>query len=97
MIRIERGDDAGRGMYPYRCEQYPLVYGKSRQPLLDACRQIKSLYDVPTQAVGLFREGREDIPDLTCSLEIGAATTVSEPDKGVLKFVKYVPFHREEA
>jgi len=33
--------------------------GKSRQPLLDACRQLKPLLHDPTVRAGLFREGRD--------------------------------------
>ena len=35
---------------------------------------------------------RKDTPDLACSLEVGAATTVSEPDSGDIRFVKYRAF-----
>jgi hypothetical protein len=46
---------------------------------LDACRQLKSLYAPTAQLAGLFRKGRDN-PDLTSSLDVGAATTVSEPE-----------------
>ena len=36
--------------------------GKSRQPLLDACRQLKPLLHDPTVRAGLFREGRDCFP-----------------------------------
>src|SRR6267142_840281 len=60
------------------------VRGYSRQPLLDACRKLKALYAPTAQLVGLFRGGRLD---LCCDLEVGAATTVSEPDNGDIRFV----------
>jgi hypothetical protein len=60
----------------------------SRQPLLDACRQIKSILGETTERAGVFREGR-DIPDITCPVNVGAATTVSERDKGTVTFGKY--------
>ena len=100
VIRIDLGEEvdgdgprAGRrhGIFEYSCVQYPLVRGYSRQPLLDACRQLKSLYAPTAQFAGLFREGR-DTPDLTCSLDVGAATTVSEPDSGDIRFAKYRAF-----
>jgi hypothetical protein len=99
LIRIIRGEEVdgpkldkrGHGIFEYHAPRYPEVCGFSHQPLLDACRQLKSLYGVTAQAAGLFREGR-DIPDLTCSVDVGAATTVSEPDKGAIRFVKYKAF-----
>ncbi len=87
------GPRAGKrhGIFEYSCARYPLVRGHSRQPLLDACRQLKSLYAPTAQLAGLFREGR-DTPDLMCSLDVGAATTVSEPDNGEIRFAKYRAF-----
>ena len=90
-----RGEAGGKrhGVFAYHAdpELYPLVCGFSRQPLLDACRQLKSLYGVTGTPVGLFREGR-DAPDISCPVEAGAAATVKEPDNGVLKFGKYRAF-----
>jgi hypothetical protein len=52
MIRIERGDEvdgsssnAGRrhGVWYYFTPEHPSVQGYSRQPLLDACRQIEAI------------------------------------------------------
>ena len=74
------------GVFAFHAPRYPLVCGFSRQPLLDACRQLKSLYG---EIAGLFREGR-DTPDISCSVEVGAATTVQEPSNGVIRFGKYV-------
>jgi hypothetical protein len=100
VIRIDLGAEvdgpgprAGKrhGIFEYSCVRYPKVCGYSRQPLLDACRQLKSLYAPTAQLAGLFRDGR-DTPDLTCSLDVGAATTVSEPDSGDIRFVKYRAF-----
>jgi hypothetical protein len=79
----------GRGVFAYHAPEYPLVRGFSRQPLLDGCRQLKSLYGVTGRRVGLFREGRET-PDISCSVEAGAATTVKEPSNGGIRFGKYV-------
>jgi hypothetical protein len=98
MIRIERGEEvdgpgpkAGRrhGVFAYHAPLYPLVCGYSRQPLLDACRQLKSLYGLTGERAGLFREGSE-IADISCPIEAGAATTVKERDKGSVKFEAYV-------
>jgi hypothetical protein len=81
-------DKRGHGVFEYHAPRYPQVRGFSHQPLLDACRQLKSLYGVTAQAAGLFREGR-DTPDIWCSVDVGAATTVSEP--GTIRFAKYRP------
>ena len=98
MIRIIRGAEVdgagvgagrGHGKWAYRADRYPLVCGFSHQPLLDACRQLKSLYSPHGERVGLFREGR-DTPDISCSVEVGAATTVKEPSNGAIRFGKYV-------
>lgn len=99
MIRIVRGaETAGaednprsrrHGTWAYSCPEYPLVCGFPRQPLLDACRQLQTHYGVSRERVGLFREGSE-VADISCPIEASAATTVSDPDKGVIHFEKYV-------
>jgi hypothetical protein len=99
MIRIERGaETAGpednpryrrHGTWAYTCPQYPLVCGYSRQPLLDACWQLQTHYGVTHERVGLFRGGT-DVADISCPIEAGAATMVSDPDKGTIRFVKYI-------
>jgi hypothetical protein len=88
MIRIERGAEVGPGIYEYRVWGMP-VFGKSRQPLLDACRQIKAMGG-PTkqQRAGVFRKG-STVADISCSVEVGALVTVSEENKGRVKFAKY--------
>jgi hypothetical protein len=98
MIRIDLGPEVDgplptstkrHGVFRYSCASHGSVEGFSRQPLLDACRQLKSLYGVTrTQQVGLYREGR-DTPDLWCSVDVGAATTV---DETTMRFKKYQPF-----
>jgi hypothetical protein len=51
--------------------------------------ELKSLYGVTWQRVGLFCEGR-DTPDLSCSVEVGAATAVGDRAGSSIKFEKYV-------
>jgi hypothetical protein len=87
MIRIERGREVGPGIYEYRVLGHP-IFGKSRQPLLDACRQIKAMGGPTKQRAGVFREG-SIVADMSCAVEIGATVTVSEPDKGRVRFVRY--------
>jgi hypothetical protein len=100
-IRIELGAEvngpgpkAGKrhGIFEYSCVRYPRVRGYSRQPLLDACRKLKALYGLTGERVGLFRKGRSE-SDLSCQLEVGVATTVSEPDRGVIHFTGYRTFY----
>ena len=96
MIRINRGKE----VEPYHEEfeyhaadriVWPLVCGKSRQPLLDACRQLKSLYGVTQKAVGLFNEGSEAW-DMRCSVDVGAATTVQQTQHSAPRFVPFTEF-----
>jgi hypothetical protein len=65
--------------------------GRSRQPLLDACRQIKSILGDTGRSAGLFREGRE-VADITCPVNVGAATTVKDGNWDSPRFAPYVPF-----
>ena len=60
-----------RGVFRYRVAGLP-IEGQSRQPLLDACREIKRILGPTEQRAGLFREGRSS-PDLSCTVEWGAA------------------------
>jgi hypothetical protein len=110
MIRIERGAEldgpsprSGKrhGVFQYSCPEYPAECGFSRQPMLDACRQLKRILGPTASRAGVFREGR-DTPDLSCQIEIGAATTVKEPFNSKITFGKYVDlttvaFNREAA
>ena len=95
IIRIDLGAEVSPGIWEYTAPSLR-VGGRSRQPLLDACRQLKSLCAPTAQLAGLFREGRSS-PDLTCSVEVGAATTVSEPDRGSIRLVPYRSFNLAEA
>ena len=98
LIRIDLGPEVdgsrpggGRrhGKFRYSCgAPYWSVGGFSRQPLLDACRQLKTRYGLSPERVGLFREG-SDVADISCSVEAGAATTVADRDKGTIKFEVY--------
>jgi len=96
MIRVEVGEErdgpgenTGRrhGKWHWMCAQYG-VEGFSRQPLLDACRQLKSLGADPSTLVGLFRSGTVG-PDLSCAVGVGAGLTVDETS---MRFVKFHPF-----
>src|SRR5260370_153997 len=93
MIRIERGAETSPGIWAYSIPSLGLC-GKSRQPLLDACRQIKLALGATGQCAGVFRNG-SDTPDITCPVESGALVTVKEADRGSVRFSKYQAFDRE--
>ena len=77
VIRDERAD--GRGLYAYRVEG-STVEGRSREPLLDACRRLKSLGVDMRTPISMFREGRE-VWDLRTTVGYGADRTVGEEQK----------------
>jgi hypothetical protein len=93
MIRIELGREVGPGIFEYSIPSLALC-GRSRQPLLDACRQIKRALD-PTKLAGrragVFRDGKAE-PAISCLVLDGADLTVSEPSRGNIKFVKFQEF-----
>ena len=57
MIKINRGAEASPGVWEYRLPSLGLS-GASRQPLLDACRQIKSLGGFTGTRAGCSGKGR---------------------------------------
>jgi hypothetical protein len=87
MIRIERGKEISP-----ECFSYSLVgleiSGKSRQPLLEVCRQLLTKNIPPTERVGIFREGKNE-PDLACTVGAGAKLVVVERNKGGIRFEKF--------
>ena len=86
MIRVEIIEEVrNRGTFRY-CVPSLALEGQSRQPLLDGCRQIKSLLGPINQLAGLFREGRSE-PEISCSVRWGAAHTMR--DDGRIRFAKY--------
>jgi hypothetical protein len=93
MIRIERGKEVAPGTWEYFIPSL-LLFGTSRQPLLDACRQIKRALG-PTKSAGeragVYRAGKSQ-SDISCLVLKGAALTVSEPTNGKIKFAKFQEF-----
>jgi hypothetical protein len=93
VIRIDLGRESAPGVFEYSIPSLGLS-GKSRQPLLDACRAIKRILG-PTKSAeehaGLYRSGRTH-PDLHCAVLAGANLTVSEPSSGRIHFAKYQEF-----
>jgi hypothetical protein len=95
MIRIELGKEVSPGIFEYSVRSLGLI-GKSRQPLLDACRQIKRALGSTKAAqarAGLYRPGRTT-PDLHCVVLIGAGLSVTEPSNGRIHFAKFQEFSR---
>jgi hypothetical protein len=84
-----------RGVFRYRVAGLP-IEGQSRQPLLDACREIKRILGPTQSRAGLFREGRTT-PDLGCTVEWGAAHTVSESTTRFVKYQEFNPSRMAEA
>jgi hypothetical protein len=93
MIRINRGNEVAPGIFEYGIPSLSLS-GKSRQPLLDACRQIKRALG-PTKSAGeragVYRPGRS-VPDISSEVLAGANLTVSEPSSGRIRFAKFQEF-----
>jgi hypothetical protein len=88
VIRVELGEEIERrGIWAWRIPALSLE-GRSRQPLLDACRQIKRMGGATVERAGLFRKGRPE-PDITVSVEAGAALTVVENEKAGPRFGRF--------
>ena len=81
MIRIEKGREVRPGALAYRVPSLG-ISGASRQPLSDACRQIKSILGDTSQLAGIFRAGREE-PDIFCRVDKGAELTVEDDATGI--------------
>jgi len=90
MIRVERGAETSPGVFAYTVPSLGLS-GRSRQPLLDACRQIKSLLGPTGQLAGLFREGHSEW-DIRCRVDVGAELTVKEESAGGIRLARHNPF-----
>jgi hypothetical protein len=93
VIRIHRGNEIKPGIWEYSIPSLGLS-GKSRQPLLDSCRQIERALGL-TKSVGahagVYRSGHTE-PSISCAVLAGADLTVSEPSSGNIKFAKFQKF-----
>jgi hypothetical protein len=93
MIHIDLGNEVAPGIFEYSIPSLALG-GRSRQPLLEACRQIKRAVE-PTELAGeragVFRDGKAE-PDITCMVLKGAELTVAEPSNGKIHFTKFREF-----
>jgi hypothetical protein len=92
MIRIERGREVAPAVFEYSVPSLRLG-GKSRQPLLDACRAIQAMLGDPChRQAAIYREGR-DHPDMTCPVVIGARYRVADESSGSPRFRKFEAFN----
>jgi hypothetical protein len=71
---------AGKGQFEYRVLG-TLVQGRSHQPLLDACRQLKQMGADPLALAALYHDGSDQWTVRT-TVGKGADTTVYDPPKG---------------
>jgi hypothetical protein len=88
MIRVELGEPIytpANVQWPWKARGIDLE-GRSRAPLLDACRKLKRMGVPGKQRVGLFRE--RSTPDLFCTVGIGAGLSIDEYHT---TFAKYKP------
>jgi hypothetical protein len=88
MIKVIRREVARNGRWEWRAEVDGgrVVRGRSRQPLLDACRALERMGVHPDHPVGLYREGRLDW-DLRTTVGHGADRTVKEGPR--MRFARY--------
>src|SRR5258706_12461764 len=86
-IRIERGAEVAPGVWAYSVPALALR-GRSRQPLLDACRSIKRALGPTGARARLFR-GASEVADISCLVETGALLTVKEPEGRTIHFTNY--------
>ncbi|MGY2987694.1 hypothetical protein ACVI1K_005041 [Bradyrhizobium sp. USDA 4508] len=89
------GAPAPAGKWRWRCDA-PALSGVSRQPLLDACRELQRIGADPSERAGLFWPGRTQ-PSLTCEIAVGAGLTVNEAGPRFEKFRPFDPQLRNRA
>ncbi len=89
MIRVERELKGKNGKYRYSIPEYGVRNAVSRQPLLDACREVKRMGADPYREIALFRLG-SDTWDLKTTVGYGASKIVSEEDRGGLRLRSFV-------
>jgi hypothetical protein len=92
MIEV-RAKPAGKGQFDYSVSGHA-VQGRSHQPLLDACRQLKRMGADPAALVAVFHGEATDQWAIRTTVGKGAQLAVADlPRGGGPKFVRYRPFH----
>lgn len=87
MIEIEREEKGKDGRWAWRVRGSP-VEGRSNQPLLDACRVLKSMGERPDTEIRVFRPGRT-VWDLRTTIGHGANIKVLDAPTGSPRFIKF--------
>jgi len=101
MIKVMRGKEVKPGVFEYEgtLPGGRVFRGASRQPLLDACRQIKSIWGFSRYTgrlrVGMFREVQTE-PFTSCDLDWGSEHTIIERSNMGLRVEKYREYHGGE-
>jgi hypothetical protein len=86
MTRVEPGAVIRPEIWEHSVRGYPNICGRSRQPQLDACRQLRSMGGLTDHRAEVFRDGSE-VADISGMVREGAELTVSKPSE--VSFVKY--------
>jgi hypothetical protein len=96
MIEVEREEMSvdGKGIkWRWSVRGRPDLCGLSSEPLLDACRAVKSTGADTSTEIALFQPGRTGKEwDLRTTVEYGASKTVRETQRDGVRFIDYVPF-----
>lgn len=78
MIRIQITGEPSPGVWSWECRStVGSLAGKSRAPLLDACRELKRMGADPFGQVGLFHGDAADWT-VRCTVKTGSDTSVSD-------------------
>lgn len=96
MIRVVITGVPSPGIFEWSVNEPGLVLGgRSREPLLDACRALERTGVSTPQQCALFWEG-SDQWTLRTPVSLGAGLTVRDPSSGVggTRFQKFVPYER---
>lgn len=91
MIEVEREEKAAGSKWRWHVRGRPQICGFSSEPLLAACRALKSMGELPSTECGLFRP-RKIFFDLKTTVGYGAGKTVEDSQKAGPRFVNYRPF-----
>lgn len=91
--KVMLGQEIRGGVFEYSVQGLS-VSGQSREPMLDACRQIKSLGGDTAAEAYLFRPGKSE-PDLIANVGRAAELTVIERASRP-KFEKWKPFQKTQ-
>lgn len=95
MIEVGREEKAVGTKWYWHVRGRPQISGLSSEPLLAACRVLKSMGEPTSTQVALFRP-RKTFFDLRTTVGYGAGKTVEDGQKAGPRFVNYRPFNLEE-